>query len=240
MAISEPRLVLEKVDFHYTSRGTLLRRKRHHALRNISFQVNAGETLGVIGGNGSGKSTLLKVIRGIYGHDSGRIERNYQKGALLALGVGFDNELTGQQNILLSGILSGARRKEVEAKKAEIIDFSELHDAIDKPLKTYSTGMRARLGFSIAVAMDSDLILIDEVLSVGDAGFRKKAMAAMKQRITANQAAIFVSHSLAQVKELCDRVMWLDMGQIKLIDEAGVVIEAFVAAQTRAKIEPPA
>jgi len=227
----EKRLILENVNFKYSSRNTFFRRAHHQVLYDVSFSLYAGETLGVIGGNGSGKSSLLKVLSGIYQCDSGEIIRNYKKASLLALGIGFDIELTGRENILLSGILLGARRSEVESKLGEIIEFSELDEAMDEPLKTYSSGMRARLGFSIAISLESDLMLIDEVLSVGDNAFRLKAMAAMKERVLSHQSAVFVSHSLRQVEQLCDRTVWLEGGRVRAVDTTSSVISAYRAQQ---------
>jgi len=224
MKRSKPLLELKSVGFGYTTRGTLFRRKRFQALRDVSFCVNPGETLGIVGRNGCGKSTLLRVIAGIYRHESGELIRNYERASLLALAVGFDNELTGRQNAVMSGILLGARRKDVESKLVDIIEFSELQRSIDEPLKYYSTGMRARLAFSVAIVLESDLIMIDEVLGVGDAAFRVKAEKAMVDRISSSQSVMFVSHAPPQVKRLCDRAIWIDEGFVKLEGETEDVI----------------
>jgi lipopolysaccharide transport system ATP-binding protein len=185
------------------------------ALKDISLSIQKGETLGIIGANGSGKSSLLQVIAGIFRPDRGTVTWHCSKISLLSLSLGFDPQLSGRENILISGMLLGARKQEVAGKTADIIAFSELGGKIDEPLKTYSSGMRARLGISIALEMHAELLLIDEVLGVGDGKFRKKAQAAMINKIGSDQTVVFVSHSMDHVRQLCNRVVWLHDGRIR-------------------------
>lgn len=222
-----PSVDVERVSLAYRSRRAFFRHDRHLALRDLSFSVQQGEVLGVIGGNGSGKSTLLRVLAEVYRPDRGRVVRHCGSVMLLSLALGFDGELSGRENALISGVLLGARRRQVEEKMDEIIAFSELEECIDNPLKTYSSGMRARLGFSIAAFIEADLLLIDEVLSVGDARFRAKAEKAMRERMASEQTVVFVSHSMSQISHLCDRVIWLERGAIAAIGAPDEVIAAY-------------
>ena len=218
---------LRNVSVQYKSRRSFFRHDYFTALDDVSFTVRKGETLGVIGANGCGKSTLLKVLANIYGADEGEITWHCRHVSLLSLSLGFDAELSGQDNAIISGMLLGGRRKMVLEKLDEIIEFSGLEDFIDKPIKTYSDGMRARLGFSVALNMKSEVLLIDEVLGVGDAKFRQKAEAAMINRISSNQTVVLVSHSMGQIRKLCDRVLWLDAGKIKTIGSPDDVLREY-------------
>ena len=213
--------------FTFRQRHSLFRHTHHKAIDGISFSVRSGETLGVIGANGCGKSTLLKIIAGIYSPDAGEMKRHCQKISLLSLALGFDPDLSGIDNALISGMFLGARRAEVQAKIPEIIEFAEIGDFVYQPIKTYSTGMRARLAFSVALTMHTDLLLIDEVMGVGDARFREKAEKAMIERIESDQTVILVSHSEPQIKHLCDRVMWLDKGKVKQCGNPDEVLAAY-------------
>lgn len=225
----ESILELANVSLSYTSRRSFFRHEKHQALNNVTFTVKAGETFGIIGNNGSGKSTLLRVLAGIYKPDSGTITRNFSSSSLLTLGLGFSNELTGRENAIISAMLNGATKQKTYAKLDEIITFSELGKAIDNPVKTYSSGMKARLGFSVALHTNVDLLLIDEVLGVGDADFRQKAEGAMLEKINSNQTVIFVSHSADQVKKLCGNAVWLDKGQIKNVGPVEHVFSEYQA-----------
>ncbi|MGR9098977.1 MAG: ABC transporter ATP-binding protein [Gammaproteobacteria bacterium] len=220
-------LSLENVSVDYRLRHALFRHSYFTALKNVSFELFRGETLGIIGRNGSGKSTLLRVLSGIYKPAEGRVVNYGASVSLLSLQLGFDPELSGRNNAIFSGMLLGHRKKEIKAILDEIIAFSELGDFIDQPIKTYSDGMRLRLGFSVAVTVRPDVMLIDEVLGVGDAGFRQKAEGALQEKMLGEQTVVFVSHSLEQVRKLCDRVAWLDNGQIKMIGEAKAVIAEY-------------
>ena len=225
--MKESALELENVSLHYRARRSFFRHSFHTALDRVSFTVEKGETFGVIGGNGSGKSTLLKVLAGIYRPDSGTICCNCDHQMLLSLALGFLGELSGRENALLSGVLLGGSRHGVQKKMQEIIDFSELEGAIDDPLKTYSSGMRARLGFAVALKMQSELMLIDEVMGVGDAHFRQKAQAAMLERVGSDQTVILVSHSPGQVEKVCRRALWLHDGAVRMVGEASQVAGAY-------------
>jgi lipopolysaccharide transport system ATP-binding protein len=232
-------LVLEKVRFAYRERHSLFRRTEFTALDNVSLTVNRGETLGIIGNNGCGKSTLLKVIAGIFSPDAGSVVRNCNSVSLLSLALGFDPELTGIENAILSGMLLGSSRREVDAELDNIVEFAELGSFINEPLKTYSTGMRARLGFSVAIKMRTELLLIDEVLGVGDLHFRGKAEKALKEKMGSDTTVLLVTHSLGQIKQLCDRAAWLDNGHVKLIagvEEAVAQYQENQAARERVKI----
>jgi lipopolysaccharide transport system ATP-binding protein len=206
---------MQGVYLGYTTRKAFFRHTDFMALKDISLSIQKGETLGIIGANGSGKSSLLQVIAGIFRPDRGTVTWHCSKISLLSLSLGFDPQLSGRENILISGMLLGARKQEVAGKTADIIAFSELGGKIDEPLKTYSSGMRARLGFSIALEMHAELLLIDEVLGVGDGKFRKKAQAAMINKIGSDQTVVFVSHSMDHVRQLCNRVVWLHDGRIR-------------------------
>jgi lipopolysaccharide transport system ATP-binding protein len=184
------------------------------ALDNVSLVIEKGETVGLIGSNGAGKSTLLGLIAGVLKPSKGSIEVSGRIAPLLELGAGFHFDLTGRENIVLNGVLLGLTRREVSERMAEIITFSELRDSLDQPLRTYSTGMIARLGFSIAVHLSPEILLIDEVLSVGDLHFQFKCNdkidAIRRQQVT----MVIVSHSIEQIQRLCDRVIWLDGGRV--------------------------
>jgi lipopolysaccharide transport system ATP-binding protein len=214
---------LEHVGFTYRTRYGLGRKTAIEALSDISFHVERGETLGLIGRNGCGKSTLLKLLTGIYRPDRGTITRHCQRIALLALSIGFDPQLSGSDNLILASMLMGFSKREALKNRAEIIEFAGLEDFIDQPLKSYSSGMRARLGFAIGIKMRADLLLVDEVLGVGDASFRARAQDAMIDLIKSDQSVVFVSHSLTNVNDLCQRVVWLEDGMIRETGEAEVV-----------------
>lgn len=198
------------------------------AIRGITFEVEKGKILGIIGKNGGGKSTLLRSIAGIFCPDKGRIDLHGNSVSLLSIGVGFQNNLTGRENIYLSGMLLGFTEEDIKAKINEIINFSELGDFIDKPVKTYSSGMYSKLAFSITAILETDIMLIDEVLSVGDIQFKQKSYNKMKSLIDdENRTVIIVSHSMTTLLELCDEVMWLHNGQIMKIGEPEKVLKEY-------------
>ena len=185
------------------------------ALRGVSFEVEEGKILGVIGKNGSGKSTLLRAIAGIFSPDKGSIDLHNNTVSLLSIGVGFNNKLTGYENIYLSGMLLGFSESEIKNKEKEIIDFADIGKFIYKPVKTYSSGMYSKLAFAITAILETDIILIDEVLSVGDAKFKEKSYNKMKELISDDKrTVVIVSHSLGTIKELCNEVIWLNDGEI--------------------------
>lgn len=218
---------LEGVGFTYSTGIGFYSRKKVEALRDVSFSVRTGETIGLIGRNGCGKSTLFRVLAGIFRPDRGTLVRHCDRVSLLALNVGFDPNLSGADNLIISCMFLGASRREARAMYDEIVEFSELEDFIDEPLKTYSSGMVARLGFSIGLKMQADLLLIDEVLGVGDSAFREKATRAMKQRINSDQAVILASHSDNTILELCERVIWLENGEVQQQGDPAEVIKAY-------------
>ncbi len=186
--------------------------KPYWALRNVSFEVLHGETLGVIGRNGVGKSTLLRLLAGIIKPDFGEVINHGYSVSLLSMQLGFVYYLSGRENAILSGMLMGLSRNEIESKIDDIIAFSELGDFFDQPIATYSSGMVARLGFSVAFQIDPDILLIDEVLGVGDAEFSLKSTRMMKEKIRSNKTIVFVSHNGLLIQELCSRAVWIEEG----------------------------
>ena len=208
------------------------------SLRNVSFTMNKGERMGVLGLNGAGKSTLLKVISGVYKPTEGKVIRHGKVVPLLELGAGFDQQYTGKENIFLYGTVLGYTKGYLEEKYDEIVEFSELGKFIDVPIKNYSSGMKSKLGFSIATIANPDILILDEVLSVGDAKFRKKSEAKIMQLMEGGTTVLFVSHSLAQVRRICDRAMILDHGTLKAIggiDEISNQYEAMIEATDTGK-----
>lgn len=205
-----------------------------HALGGVSFDVREGEILGVIGQNGSGKSTLLRTIAGIFVPDSGSIDLKGHSCSLLSIGVGFITNLSGRENIMLSGLLLGFSQKEVLEHEQEIIDYSELGEFIDYPVRTYSSGMYSKLAFSITVMLRTDILLVDEVLSVGDEHFKAKSFGTMQELIRdGSRTVLIVSHSMDQLRSLCTRVLWLDAGKVVQIGEPNEVIDAYLASRSR-------
>ena len=187
------------------------------AVKGVTFNVPKGQILGIVGKNGSGKSTLLKAIAGIFSPDEGVIDLHGHSVSLLSIGVGFQNKLSGRENIYLSGMLLGFNKTQIDEKLDEIIEFSELGDFIDRPVKTYSSGMYSKLAFSITAILETEIMLIDEVLSVGDAKFKKKSYEKMKSLITnADRTVVIVSHSADTLKQLCDTILWLHEGEVKM------------------------
>lgn len=235
-AIEVKDLVISYQNLQKTSiKKNLLHFKRQRAdrfvaVKGISFYVREGEILGIIGKNGSGKSTTLNALAGIFSPDSGTIDLHDHSISLLSIGVGFQREMTGRENIILSGMLLGFSEEQVREKEAEIIEFAELGDFIDKPVRTYSSGMYSKLAFSITAILETDIMLIDEVLSVGDQKFKKKSYNKMRKLISnKDRTVVIVSHSLDTLSKLCDTVMWMHDGQIKRIGEPGPVLEEYVA-----------
>lgn len=199
------------------------------ALKGISFEVEEGKILGIIGKNGSGKSTLLRAIAGIFSPDKGSINLHNNTVSLLSIGVGFNNKLTGYENIYLSGMLLGFSEDAIKDKEKEIIEFADIGNFMYKPVKTYSSGMYSKLAFAITAILETDIILIDEVLSVGDAKFKKKSYNKMKELISDDKRTVLiVSHSLDTIKELCDEVIWLNDGEIVKVGKPDEIIKEYV------------
>ena len=226
-------LRLRNVAVSYQRCVGLLRRCPFWALKDVSFELYHGETLGILGRNGAGKSTLLKLLAGIIAPEKGVLESDGSRSSLLSLQVGFVPHLTGRQNAVLSGILLGLTRAQVEARMGTIVEFAELAEFIDEPLHTYSSGMRARLGFSVAFQADPDILLIDEVLGVGDVEFQQKSAQVMKQRIRSNKTVVLVSHNLNVLRELCDRLVWIESGETRGEGEIEAVLSACFGGVTR-------
>ncbi len=208
--------------------GRRARAERVEAIKNVSFKVEKGEILGIIGKNGSGKSTMLRAIAGIFSPNSGTIDLHGNNVALLAIGVGFQPELSGRENILLSGMLLGFTEEQVKEKMDAIIEFSELENFIDSPVRTYSSGMYSKLAFSITAILESDIILIDEVLSVGDIRFRRKSYRKMKELISdKNRTVLIVSHDLLAVGNHCTKVLWLHNGEFVKLGETKEILAEY-------------
>jgi ABC-type polysaccharide/polyol phosphate transport system ATPase subunit len=197
------------------------------ALKGVSFEVEHGKVLGIVGANGAGKSTLVRTIAGILPPTSGRIEVDGRVSTLLALGVGFNRKLSGRENVVLGGLASGLTRDHLASKYEDIVEFAELEEFMDMPMDTYSSGMYGRLGFSVAVNMDPDILLIDEALSVGDARFKRKSFEKMKELCTEDRTIVLVSHSMASIEELCDQVIWIHKGEMRMEGEPEAVIDAY-------------
>lgn len=227
MSSANAMMRFENVGVSYRKNLSLFKPERHWALRGVSFTVMHGETLGIIGKNGAGKSTLMKLMAGIISPDEGSVWCEAKSVQLLALQVGFLPHLTGRENAIMSGILLGLRKKDVISAMDDIIEFSELGKQIDDPVRTYSAGMRARLGFAVAKQTDPEVLLIDEALSVGDASFRKKSKAVMANRIASDKTVVIVSHNEAMLHEYCDRVIWLDAGKAREIGDTESVIKSY-------------
>lgn len=198
------------------------------ALKDVSFEVPKGSILGIVGKNGSGKSTLLRTIGGIFCANEGSVELYGNKVCLLSIGVGFNERLTGRENIILSGLLTGYTRSEIDERIDKIIDFSEIRDFIDQPVRTYSSGMYSKLAFSVSAELNTDIILIDEVLSVGDEHFAQKSYNRMRELIRDHEhTVVIVSHSIPTLNDLCDKILWLDNGVIKEQGDTSYVLEHY-------------
>jgi ABC-type polysaccharide/polyol phosphate transport system ATPase subunit len=237
-----PRIRVEDVSLTYrttldrnpTLKTTMIKLGRRErivreveALKNVSFTVPHGQVLGVVGANGAGKSTLMRVMSGILPPSAGRVEVDGRVSTLLALGVGFNRKLTGRENVILGGLAAGLDRDELAAKYDEIVAFAELEDFMDMPMRTYSSGMYGRLGFSVAVNMDPDILIIDEALSVGDARFRKKSFQRMRDLCEQDRTVVLVSHALGTIEQLCDQAIWMDHGVLRMWDEPEAVVSAY-------------
>ena len=214
--------------------GTLSRLRRRRkivkeikAVRDVSFEVPRGTVLGIIGHNGAGKSTLVRAMAGILPPTHGRIEVRGRVSTMLALGVGFDRKLTGRQNVVLGGLAAGLSRQELAAAYDEIVAFAELEEYMDMPMRTYSSGMQSRLAFAVAVTIAPDILLIDEALSTGDARFKRKSFNKMRELCESAHTIVIVSHAMKSMRELCDEVVWLHKGQVKMYGPPQKVIKAY-------------
>jgi len=226
--MNAPLISLENVGVAFNAQ-VRIGAPRFWALEEVSLTLRRGERLGVIGRNGAGKSTLLRTLAGIIEPDRGCIARAPVSCQLLSLAVGFMQHLSGRDNAILSGLLLGVRRRDIENRLPAILEFSELGDFFEQPISTYSTGMLARLGFSVAMQVDPEILLIDEVLSVGDADFAQKSGAALRARIHGGTTVVFVSHSDGQIREICDRAVWIEHGRSIMHGDVDDVLRAYHA-----------
>jgi len=235
----KPILEVENVHLKYSfyrpqaMKEVILQRNRKEkrefeALKGIFFKLNSGMNLGVIGSNGSGKSTLLRVLANTLFPDSGRVINRAKSVSLLSLGVGFKPDLTGHENIYLNGLLLGLSQKELKERMGKIIAFSELGDFIGNPVRTYSSGMKSRLAFSIAVNVDPDLLLIDELFSVGDERFKEKSRKKMESMILDDRTVVMVSHSMSMITQYCQKVLWIEKGVVMAYGEPEEVTTAYL------------
>ena len=201
------------------------------ALKNISFEVNKGDVVGLIGSNGAGKSTLLKVVSGVMKPTSGKVEVDGVISPMIELGAGFDQNLTARENIYLNGAILGYSKKFLDSKFDEIVEFSELKDFLDVPVKNFSSGMTAKLAFSIATIVDPEILIVDEILSVGDLRFQEKSKNKMMEMIKGGTTVLYVSHSLESIKEICNKVIWLDHGQAVKIGNTKEICDEYYKSQ---------
>ncbi len=213
--------------FHLPKAIRQLKNSKFEALRNVSFEVYKGETLGIIGRNGAGKSTILGLIAGVLKPSMGKVIVKGRISPLLELGAGFHPELTGRENIILNGVLMGLTRAEVLKKMDEIIEFSELGYFIEQPIRVYSSGMLARLGFSVMAHLDPEILLIDEILAVGDINFQKKCLERMNEFKKNGVTIVFVSHSMPDIERICDRVMWIENQTVKMIGKPEEIVKEY-------------
>lgn len=201
--------------------------KEFWALHDVNFEVKRGEVVGIIGRNGAGKSTILKIISGIMKPTTGRVVRHGNIVPMLELGSGFDYDLTGKENIFLNGAILGYSKEFLHAKYDEILAFSELGEFIHMPIRNYSSGMLMRLAFSIATVVNPEILIVDEILSVGDENFQRKSYARMLELMSGGTTVLFVSHSLEQIRDMCNRVVWLDGGTVKMFGDVNTVCDAY-------------
>jgi ABC-type polysaccharide/polyol phosphate transport system ATPase subunit len=237
-----PAIKVENVSVTYrtslekkpTFKSTVIRMGRRErtvreieAVRGVSLEVRRGSVVGIMGANGAGKSTLVRTMAGILPPTEGRVEVQGRVSTLLALGVGFNKDLTGRQNVKLGGLAAGLTREQLDSKYEDIVEFAELEEFMDMPMRTYSSGMYGRLGFSVAVNMEPDILLIDEALSVGDARFRKKSAQRMRDLCGGGRTIVLVSHALGTIVDLCDVAVWMHKGELQMQGEPQEVIDAY-------------
>jgi homopolymeric O-antigen transport system ATP-binding protein len=237
------RYYLYHADRPWTLHETLVKgfrglqpREQFWALRDISFKVAPGRVVGVVGSNGSGKSTLLRLVGGVGRADTGYVKVNQHIGALLDLGTGFHPDLTGRENVFVNGVISGLTRREVTQRFDSIVAFAELESFIDNPIRIYSTGMQMRLGFAIAIHARPEILLIDEILSVGDHSFQSKCLDRIAQFKSQGCTILVVSHDTEQIREFCDEVIWLSSGRLITHGPPDVVVDRYITAADRAML----
>ena len=203
------------------------------ALKNVTFSVDKGDVVGLIGSNGAGKSTLLKVVSGVMKPTSGKVEVDGVISPMIELGAGFDQNLTARENIYLNGAILGYSKKFLDSKFDEIVEFSELKDFLDVPVKNFSSGMTAKLAFSIATIVDPEILIVDEILSVGDLRFQEKSKNKMMEMIKGGTTVLYVSHSLESIKDLCNKVVWLDHGQVVKMGDTKEICDEYYKSQMK-------
>lgn len=233
IALTVDHVSIDYIDISHMSLAKSLRRdgakkaSRVRAVNDISFEVHHGEILGIVGRNGSGKTTLLRSVAGIFQPDEGTIDTHGNRVSLMAIGIGFNANNTGRENILKSGMLLGCELEYIKSRMDEIIDFSELGEFIDRPVRTYSSGMYSKLSFAVTAILDTDIMLIDEILSVGDEKFRKKSFKKMQELMLSDRTVLIVSHATNTLKEFCDRVLWINDSQFVMIGDTKEVLAEY-------------
>lgn len=233
IALTVDHVSIDYIDISHMSLAKSLRRdgakkvSRVRAVNDISFEVHHGEILGIVGRNGSGKTTLLRSVAGIFQPDEGTIDTHGNRVSLMAIGIGFNANNTGRENILKSGMLLGCELEYIKSRMDEIVDFSELGEFIDRPVRTYSSGMYSKLSFAVTAILDTDIMLIDEILSVGDEKFRKKSFKKMKELMLSDRTVLIVSHATNTLKEFCDRVLWINDSQFVMIGDTEEVLREY-------------
>mgnify|MGYP001815435766 FL=1 len=218
---------IENIAVAYQRRAGFFRKEKFWAIKDVSFDVYHGETLGIIGRNGVGKSTLLRLLAGLMSPDKGRVVNHGVSATLLSLQVGFLQHLTGRENAILSGMMLGLSQKEIVAQMDNIRGYADIGEFFDQPVHGYSSGMRARLGFSVAIHADPDVVLLDEVLGVGDALFRVKSSNAIKDLVQSDKSVILVSHQPAMHRQMCDRLVWIEGGVVQDAGEVKTVLDKY-------------
>ncbi|MBQ3837811.1 MAG: ABC transporter ATP-binding protein [Treponema sp.] len=219
---------LSHMSLHKTLAKDGVKRSRvFRAVNDLSFTLEKGKILGIVGRNGSGKTTLLRSVAGIFQPDEGYIETFGNRVSLMAIGIGFNGNNTGRENILKSGMLLGCELDYIKERMDEIIDFSELGEFIDRPVRTYSSGMYSKLSFSVTAILDTDIMLVDEVLSVGDEHFRKKSFSKMEELMRSGRTVLIVSHATNTLEQFCDKILWINDGNFMMLDDTKLVLEAY-------------
>ena len=221
------------VDFFSFKKKKKKKKDEFWALRDISFEVKKGEVIGLIGSNGAGKSTLLKIVSGVMKPTNGKVKVSGVISPMIELGAGFDMELTARENIFLNGAILGYSKQFLESKFDEIVEFSELKDFLDVPVKNFSSGMTAKLAFSIATIVDPEILIVDEILSVGDIKFQEKSKNKMLDMIKGGTTVLYVSHSLDSIRQLCDRVVWIEHGKMVKIGKTDEICDEYYKAQMK-------
>ncbi|WP_444884581.1 ABC transporter ATP-binding protein [Microbulbifer sp. PSTR4-B] len=229
----KPAISLNNVRVTYRSGIPFTRTTNVYSpLKDISFELYEGDSLGVLGRNGAGKSTLLRLLNGIIKPDGGKVINHGHRTALLSLTVGYDQNLSGRQNAVISGMMMGLKKHFIVSKLDEINEFAELKEFFDQPVKNYSTGMKQRLGMAVAIHLKSDILLIDEILAVGDSRFRRKSEAVMREKITSGDTVVLVSHSAETVKRLCNKAIWIENGVVAQYGDSKDVVASYEESQT--------